>query len=621
MKAVSKVKKSKNKGTSSFFEKFKRSDLTGETANLMPGSLFYYLVFIALVLPNLIFSGPRFFDTLHIMKWVFAMVPIALISLLGGFSLLIHGSERTGFKINLFGWLWFFMLFYVSIQPLWVDITSWSTYFKEWFFFATLWATYVFSYNLFHDDGYHKLILWFANINAAINVIFADILIRVDTAPYPFIMNVPGNYIGNTGQQNMFALWISMALLNSAYLHMAYAGKEPFEKKDKILQAANLLLVAVNSWGLWNSTGRAGFMGLFVGLAVLALIVHRVTGDRAKLKRVIFVTLQILVMMAVVVYLGVFHNIGRGADLLGKTKGMFDDPANVAQRKPIWQTSWAMIQDHGVGGVGIGHYKWHYLEAQAKAIEKHPENVWQYTYWAHSEYLQWIAEFGIVGSLILLVAAVWWITFFVRAMVQRKELSMEAIWACSLLFLISFVALFTRPYHRIENILWYVFAFAITNRELLPLDGKWFSEKKNTLYRALGALFVIGSIAGLFFLYTGLRGDQYMRDALRTNSAKLQAERINKARALVMSRDEAEEQYAYHLIAVARVTQNPADWNRAIEQLHKAFLMRPKAKELFELFNLAQQTGNNKIVMELLPLMPKMAPAPPVSAPPEPAGS
>ena len=185
--------------------------------------IFYFLMFVSLGLPNLIYSGISWFDTLHIMKWTFAMVPVAIISVVGGISLALYGNERIDFRIDLFGFLWLIMLGYISVQTIWVNISSWSTFMKEWFFFATLTAIYIFSFNLFKDARAHRTVLWIANINAGINVIFAELLIRNMNGPFPFIMNVPGNYIGNTGQQEMFGLWMAMAVMNGIYLNAAYS--------------------------------------------------------------------------------------------------------------------------------------------------------------------------------------------------------------------------------------------------------------------------------------------------------------------------------------------------------------------------------------------------------------
>ena len=61
--------------------------------------IFYFLIFVSLGLPNLIYSGITWFDTLHIMKWTFAMVPVAIISVVGGISLTLYGNERIDFRI------------------------------------------------------------------------------------------------------------------------------------------------------------------------------------------------------------------------------------------------------------------------------------------------------------------------------------------------------------------------------------------------------------------------------------------------------------------------------------------------------------------------------------------
>lgn len=217
--------------------------------SLIPKFIFYFFVVFLLSIPNLIFSGPSWFDTLHIMKWTYTMVPIALLSIIGGVNLFVFGANRTNFELDFFGLIWFLMLSYITLQPLWVEITSWSTYLKEWYFFASLLSLYIFCYNLFKEEKYHKLVLWMANMAAAVNVLFAELLIRDLNAPFSFIMNVPGNYIGNTGQQEMFGLWIAMAVMNSIYLNTLYSSDKTTSRTEKMLKYFNLLLLAFNSWG------------------------------------------------------------------------------------------------------------------------------------------------------------------------------------------------------------------------------------------------------------------------------------------------------------------------------------------------------------------------------------
>ena len=567
---------------------------------LIPKHLFYFLILVSLTLPNLIFSGSGWFDTLHIMKWTFAMVPVALISLIFGFMLAIYGPERLSFKIDLFGWIWLLLLGYISVQPLWLDISSWSTYSKEWFFFASLAAVYILCYNLFRDSGCHKLALWLANINAAVNVIFAELLIRDMNAPFPFIMNVPGNYIGNTGQQEMFGLWMAMAVMNGIYLHMACKCGEHPTKTENAARISNLIILALNAWGMWNSTTRGGILALFTGTAVISIIIFQI-GDRRNLRKIaqaVAIVFFVLGMNLTLSSMGLGRALGP-MGLIEKTTSM-SEIATVGKRTDIWQTSCAVIMEHPIKGVGIGQFKWHYLEGQRLAMQKNPELKWQFTYWAHSEYIQWFAEFGIFGAIVFLAAGFWWIWSFFKALAGKKKLSSEAMWGCSMIFLICFDAIFSRPFHRIEDVIWLSLAFAIVNRELLPVSFEWSEIRHSSIYRMLGAFMAVISIAGLVFLSTGLRGDQYLRSALQTNNAAVQEYRIQQALRMPMTRDEAEEQYAYHLMAVARVTRKPEDWSKAINQLYKSFTIRPQAKQLLELINVAQQTNNQALLKELV---------------------
>ena len=153
--------------------------------------------------------------------------------------------------------------------------------------FAAVWAFYVLSTASFPNRAIRPL-LWLANINAALNVLFAELQIRnlndlafLRDIPVlgglsglgSLILPTPYNYIGNTAQQNMFGLWMAICVMSSVYLYIAYASTPDGKRRHPAVTALNLLLMAVNIWGLWNSTSRSGILSLFVGLAVLGLVV------------------------------------------------------------------------------------------------------------------------------------------------------------------------------------------------------------------------------------------------------------------------------------------------------------------------------------------------------------
>lgn len=572
----------------------------GAPRALAPLWIFYPLVFISLALPNLIYSGADWFDTLHIMKWAWTMVPVALVSLTGGLMLALFGAERTGFRLDLFGAVWLGLLAFVSLQPFWCDIFAWSTYFKEWFFLASLLAAYIFCYNLFGSQAALRRVLWLANLNAAVNVVFAELLIRGMNDICPLIMNVPGNYIGNTGQQEMFGLWMAMAAMNGIYLHMVYSSPLCGCERRRLPMWANLFLLAFNSWGLWNSTTRAGMLALFVGTAALALTARNCREDGRALTRRIGAAFALVVFMLAVNICTAYFGWSRAYALINKTSDMLLNTSNIGARREIWITSWNVFKLHPLAGAGLGHYKWHYLEGQREAFKTHPELKWQFTYWAHSEYLQLLAELGIFGAAALFAAGAWWLWSFARALTMRRILSPGAMWGCAMLFLIWFDALFSRPFHRIENVIWMSLAFAWANREILTAAPSWQEIRSEFVYRAFGLFAAAVAAAGLVFLYNGCRADRYLLAAVRTKNAALQRELIMKARGSLMERDEAGEQLAYHIIATARATKRPEDLEAGIGALYRSFRTKPQAKQLVELLRYARETNDLALMSELV---------------------
>ncbi|MDR3322471.1 MAG: hypothetical protein LBS93_08480, partial [Synergistaceae bacterium] len=134
--------------------------------------------FITFSIPNLVFSGRYWFDTLHIMKWFVTMVPIGVLTLVMGINLMRFGVERTNFILDPFGGVWLLLVILITVQPFLIQMSSGSTFAKEWFYFASLFAVYMLAYNLCGGGGLHRALLWGGSVNASINILFAELLIR-----------------------------------------------------------------------------------------------------------------------------------------------------------------------------------------------------------------------------------------------------------------------------------------------------------------------------------------------------------------------------------------------------------------------------------------------------------
>jgi len=102
----------------------------------------------------------------------------------------------------------------------------------------------------------------------------------------------------------------------------------------------------------------------------------------------------------------------------------------LADRLPIWRTSWQMIQQHPINGIGAHAFRKAYPEfASANDIWQQQGGVGMH---AHHWVLEVLAETGIIGFLIMLIAIIKLLKFV------RKHYHYDYSWA----FMIALIAAF-----------------------------------------------------------------------------------------------------------------------------------------------------------------------------------
>lgn len=540
-----------------------------EPGSLLPAGIFSLVLFVSLVLPNLVFSGPYFFSTLHLMKWAVALVPVALCGLLAGLSVTVRGTVRSAFTIDGFAVIWLLLLLYVTAQPFWSGLRSPETFFQEWFFFASLWLVYILSSRL-AGGGLLRLLLWGCLVNCAVSVVFAELQVR-ETGNLPFfILPTPGYYIANTGQQNMFALWLALGGLNGTFLCFSS------EKTGRIVRALLVPLLAVTFWGLISTTSRSGILAFFTGFAVLSCYYLRNLG-RKNLKKV----LAVAFLFCAVLGLNLVLNEGRWGILMYKMEDVLENPLSIANRDSIWATSWTMYAERPLRGVGLGQYKWHYLDAQREMLKRWPGMKWQYTHWAHNEFLQWFAETGTAGGLLMVFLWGWWAVSAFSAFLRKKIHSPEAYWGSAMVALFLFNALWTRPFHRIENVLWLSLAFALANREmLLSLFDAPPPEDFRKGGRLIGGVTAAVCLVGLVYFGSGVRGDRMLRLASDAADPVVRERYLAGALSSPMVRDLAEKERAYFLVSLGQERKDPEVVSEGLNGLMAYFGKQPHVREL-----------------------------------------
>ena len=592
------MKKQKNNQT---FDKYSK-------VPLIPSYLLMPLWFISLALPNLIYSGTNFADTLHILKWTVTGVPIAIAAFIIGVRMLIYGRSRMEIKIDIFALMWALILIYCALQPLWVKIFSPTGYVLEMVCFATIWAFYVITASSFPEWGLRPVLI-LANINAAINTLFAELQIR-NLNDFSFlqgtflkglqdlnsiILPTPGNYIGNTAQQNMFGLWVAVATLGAVYLFVFDLPKIQ-GKARKFLSVFVLFLCAVNFWGLMNSTSRSATLALLTGLTLM-LIVTLWKFNRDYLKRFGIAFL----VLAAVFWASLYSP--RSSEIVDKTVDIIEHAETIGLRRGIWTTSYAMAKEHPEG-VGIGQYKWHYIEAQRYGFKifDYDWYEWQYTHWAHNEFLQFFCEGGIIGGVMFLIMYLTWFLGAAIGLFRKETLNVNAVWAICLASLITFCAIFTRPFHRIENMVWITLAFAISNREFFP-TLKFKTEfnfiKTDGFRKLIGAACIISSIAGCVYISSGIYGNYILRRALVTRDAGLQLYLLEESAKHPIVREEAQRNIGYHYLQVGEQTDDRESINKGFIILWEHFNREPHSEDIGRILEISQRYQVEDVLREV----------------------
>ena len=355
------------------------------------------------------------------------------------------------------------------------------------------------------------------------------------------------------------------------------------------------LLASVNFWGLMNSTSRSGTLALITGLLVMLIIAAW------KFNRHYVIRFGAIVLVLVSVFWASLYS-PRSADIVNKTADIIQNAENIGNRRGIWMTSYAMFLEHPEG-VGVGQYKWHYLEGQREGFRMVQDDwyTWQYTHWAHNEFLQFFCEGGYIGGVLLLLMWLIWFIPAVRELFRRERMSISinAVWALGLISLITFCAIFTRPFHRIENMVWITLAFAISNREFFSSRRSFEILKGNILREFIGFAFMAASIAGCVYISSGIYGNYLLRRALSTQDAREQLYLLEEANKHPIVREDTQRNIGYHYLQVGEQTGDTEALARGFNTLWGTFRREPHSEDINKLLEFSQKYQVEDTLREL----------------------
>lgn len=206
-------------------------------------------------------------------------------------------------------------------------------------------------------------------------------------------------------------------------------------------------IIAVLLAGLVVSASRGGMLA-FVAEAIFLFIVARPERDTdsgearpAVLRRAAALVLFIVMVSGVMILTGPEDLISNFSSLSIKTGTEVQVSPNQNltdqyRRRDIWATTVQMIKDHPLAGVGLGAYPLAYTRYdQSSGVQRVEQS--------HNDYLQIVADMGIIGGLLALsfIALLFWRSFAALRTRDRRHraIVIGALTGCFAIAVHSFV--------------------------------------------------------------------------------------------------------------------------------------------------------------------------------------
>jgi O-antigen ligase len=216
-----------------------------------------------------------------------------------------------------------------------------------------------------------------------------------------FFSNWPNGVAhGTFVNRNHFAGFLELGLLMA--VGVAAAGRGPSERRVTLRRGLGIVAGALILAGIIHSLSRMGFVAALAGLAVFGgAVVSRkfqprgiyLTKRKSHAKWIVVAALPVLVAV-LFLYLPPDQLVARFAELAAT------EEINADMRLQIWRETLGLIRAYALPGCGLGGYEAAFLRYKTVA----PLNTVDY---AHNDYLQGMAELGVVGFGLWLAAAVW----------------------------------------------------------------------------------------------------------------------------------------------------------------------------------------------------------------------
>ncbi|MCL2009315.1 MAG: O-antigen ligase family protein [Synergistaceae bacterium] len=525
-------------------------------------------------LPVLVFNV-RGYPFLDFYKWA---VTFPLVAYGVGTASFMFLAEKPGVRVTPIELTWLAFVLLMAFQPFILPLLNFHEWLRNAYFFAALGGAVFVLRNLPVDEAF-PWILRSVCVAGGISSVFGFAQ-NMAGVKFPFILGVPSGlvrFFANTGLDNLLGAYLALAVTAGVWL-LIYGKRRAWNIFD-------FSLLALNTAGMWRTGTRSAYIACAVGCAVLLAFSRSRPGFMKKCLKTLASVAVILVCVALASP-GALRVERRD---MGK---LFDLSTSREGRWTIWLTSWEMIKTAPLLGVGLGNYKWNYMDAMAAATETYNLPP-RYTHWAHNEYIQWIAETGAVGGILFFSFLLYCIFLCLKGIKKEENAEKKPllVWSLAALAVLMADSCFSRPMHHADTAFTLSLALAVISRiEAVPVN---FSSRARW---AAGGVMLAISLSGLIFFVQSFQGRNFL-GAYMDNQfyLTLSSSEVREGyKHPLLLRDAylrliARENYARASIGFDDTAEQ--DYRDAVRLLTRCFETQPMYKELNMLMMLYQKRG------------------------------
>ncbi|MDR1943887.1 MAG: O-antigen ligase family protein [Synergistaceae bacterium] len=500
-------------------------------------------------LPVLVFNGYGWYPQTDFFKWTLVFSVTAYGAGFCAIFALIGRSVRLG----AIGAMWLALALSLALQPALLQVRCFPEWVRNWYFFAALGGAVFFLSNLPLEEVMPG-VLRSAAATGGVSTVIGFVRRAFPTARIPFVSEIglaPDRFFANARLDNLLGAYLALAITAGFWLIVrALLAHRPGEaggkNKEKSLFARpafafDLALAVLNSVGLWMTGARSAVLSCAAGVIVLLTALRP---DARLIRKIALCAALALAALfcAALLAPGAFRVERRDMSKILSPESL--SPKNEG-RIAIWGITLEMIGKAPVLGVGLGNYKWNYMDATADFMEK-SDIPPRYTYWAHNEYLQWLAETGAVGAALFSLIIIYAVALCVKSLktLRKKnqdrglcprppgsllpgpcsfdagglsdgERRLMLSWALAAIAVLAVDSCFSRPFHHADTAFSFSLALAVISRLCPePLTGVRSAAAFPALARrALGpafAVILLAAVSGVALFAQSFSGQRYL---------------------------------------------------------------------------------------------------------------